>query len=192
MCPASDGSRGCGHRDAVSREVTQLQATHRAFTGSPRSVFLPPYGEVWRGDRGGQVSWGPEVTWLAGSALLPETLVCLLEQPVCNILHLSSLHASFRAPSKRPRLGGLEQQKCMLTAPEAVRNELGWGRAPSGGSGGGSFLLVSASGARGVPGLVAASLPPLPPLHVASPMYLLLSLGLPLMRTLVTGCRAPR
>lgn len=70
--------------------------------------------------------------------------------------------------------------------------ELGSGGAPSGGSGGRSFLLVLASRARGIPGLVAASLPPLPPLHVASPMYLLLSLCLPLMRTLVTGLRAPR
>lgn len=128
VCPASDGSRWCGHRDAVSREVTELQATELSL-GSPQSVFLPPYGEVWRGDRGGQVSWGPEVTWSAGSALLPETLVCLLKQPVCNILHLSSLHASSRAPSKRPRLGGLEQQKCMLTAQEAVRNGAGM-RAP--------------------------------------------------------------
>ncbi|XP_068394723.1 uncharacterized protein C1orf159 homolog isoform X4 [Eschrichtius robustus] len=51
---------------------------------------------------------------------------------------------------------------------------------------GGSFLPLPASGAPGVPGLVAASLQPLPHLQLASP----LCVSLPLTRPLVAGFRA--
>lgn len=172
-----------GHSNAVSKEVTQLQATEPSL-GSPESVFLPLCREVWLGDQ-----------QLRGQLGLLCALRHVLSEAAClqRLAFNSPACVPLGPPSNRPQPGWpATAERCAHSSGGRVRNRAGVGSAPSGGPGGGSFLPVPALGALGVPGLVAASLQPPPPLHMASALCLLLSLCVPLTRTLVTGLRAPR
>ena len=167
-------SSSCVTVDPVSTEVT----SHRPPASSPDRVPAT----VWRSG----VGTGEDIL-LLGDREVPRSRRDL----PCPVRHLSDLPKAAPRPSARclrqspgaavtkyAARGLGRTDVSSLTVLEATRSlRRLWG---------GSFLPLPASGAPGIPGLVAASLQPLPHLQLASP----LCVSLPLTRPLVAGFRA--